>query len=98
MKNSYLYSALVAAVSISVAHAESMPAEKSHIKCYGIAKEGEGDCAGYTEDGEDHSCPGAATKDKDPYAWTYATVDECNQQGGQFSPPPRPPKKTEAAG
>lgn len=97
MKNSYLYSALVAAVSISVAQAESNPPDQSRVKCYGIAKEGEGDCAGTYPDGEPHSCPGAATKDGDPYAWIYTTLEECKKQGGKFSPPPPKPPKPEVA-
>ncbi len=97
MKNSYLYSALVAAVSISVAQAESKPPEQSRVKCYGIAEAGGGDCSGTLPDGTEHSCPGTATEDRDPFAWLYTTLEECKKQGGKLSPPPLPPKKPEVA-
>ena len=99
MKNSYLYSALVTAVSISMAHAGSTPPESDHEKCYGVAKAGENDCAGaspYVDNGEKQSCPGWSLKDKDPYAWSYVPKGKCLQMGGSFSPPPLSPKKPEA--
>lgn len=93
MKNSYLYSALVAAVSISVAHAESAPPENNREKCYGVAKAGDNDCHGTSRDGEKQSCPGWSEKDNDPYAWSYVLKGKCLQMGGKFNPPPLPTQK-----
>jgi uncharacterized membrane protein len=97
LKNSYLYSALMAAVSISVANAESAPPENNREKCYGIAKAGENDCNGYDNTGEMHSCPSWSNKDNDPYAWAYVLKGECEKKGGKRSPPPPPPKKPEGS-
>jgi uncharacterized membrane protein len=90
LKNPYLYSALVAAVSICAAKAGAAPAENNRIKCYGIAKAGENDCAGINDEGEKQGCPAWSLKDNDPRAWTYATREECNQKGGKLNPPPPP--------
>ena len=53
-------------------------AEKK-VKCYGIAKAGQNDCA--SADGS-HSCAGHATKDNDPNEWKYATDSTCKEMGG----------------
>ena len=53
-------------------------AEKK-VKCYGIAKVGQNDCA--SADGS-HSCAGHATKDNDPNEWKYATKSTCAEMGG----------------
>lgn len=96
MKKSYLYSALMSAVSISVANAESAPPENNRERCYGVAKAGENDCNGYDSTGEMHSCPSWSTKDNDPYAWSYVIKGKCLPMGGRLRPPPPPPKKSEA--
>lgn len=93
MKNSYLYSALVTAVSISIAQADNSPSESDREKCYGVAKAGDNDCAAYAEDGEKMSCPGWTTKDNDPYAWSYVPKGTCKKMGGSMTPPPRKPAK-----
>jgi uncharacterized membrane protein len=97
LKNSYLYSALVAAVSISVAQAESTQAENNRVKCYGVSKAGENDCWGTSRDGEYHECPAWSTEDNDPYAWAYLEKEECSSKGGKLSPPPLPSKKFKAS-
>ncbi len=94
MRGSYLYSALVAAVSISIARAGSTPPENNREKCYGIAKAGDNDCHGSSRDGESHSCPGWSLEDNDPHAWSYVLKGECLKKGGKFSPPPLLPQKT----
>jgi uncharacterized membrane protein len=95
LKNSCLYSALVAAINITVAQAERAPPENNREKCYGVAKAGDNECAGTSSDGEKHSCPGWSEKDNDPYAWSYVLKGECLKKGGAFSPPPLLPKKLE---
>jgi len=97
LKRSHLYSALVAAVNISIAYAENTPPENKGIKCYGVAKAGENDCHGTSSDGEENSCPGWSLKDNDPFAWSYIeSTQKCLAMGGKLSPPPLPPKKTQA--
>ncbi len=93
MRNPYLYSALVAAVSICAAKAENMSSESNREKCYGVAKAGENDCQGVTSEGEKQSCPGWSEKDNDPYAWSYLPKGKCLQMGGKLNPPPPPRKK-----
>ncbi len=93
MKNPYLYSALVAAVSISIAKAQSNPPENNQEKCYGVAKAGENACNGTDKNGEKHSCPAWSETDNDPYAWSYVPRGTCLKEGGKFSPPPVVAKK-----
>jgi uncharacterized membrane protein len=92
LKNSYLYSALVAAVSISIANADNSTEQSDREKCWGVAKAGENDCGGYSEDGEKQTCQGWTTKDNDPYAWSYVKKGTCPGIGGKLNPPPRPRK------
>ena len=96
MKNSYLYSALVAAVSISVANAENSTPPSDHERCYGIAKAGENECWGTDKKGEYHSCYSWSEVDNDPYAWMYVPKGECLKKGGSLHPPPVPVKKPQA--
>lgn len=91
MKNPYLYSALVSAVSISIAQAESNPSESDRERCYGVAKAGDNECAGTNANGEKQSCPGWSEKDNDPYAWSYVPKGKCLHMRGTLSPPPLPP-------
>lgn len=92
MKNPYLYSALVAAVSISIAQAESTSSESDRERCYGVAKAGENECAvRYDSKGDKQSCPAWSEKDNDPYAWSYVPKGKCLKMGGELGPPPLPP-------
>ena len=94
MKNPCLYSALVAAVSISAAQAENTSSESDRERCYGVAKAGDNECAGTNAKGEKQSCPGWSEKDNDPYAWSYVPKGKCLKMGGRLSPPPLPPGVT----
>lgn len=89
MKNRYLYSALVSAITIAAAQADSDSSESDREKCYGVAKAGENDCGGHDSRGEMHSCPGWTEKDNDPYGWSYVPKGKCAAMGGKHSPPPR---------
>lgn len=95
MKNPYLYSALVAAVSISIAQADEKPPAGGGEKCYGVAKAGENDCHGTTSAGERQGCPGWSEKDNDPYAWSWTPKGECLKKGGSYQPPPQSKLKSE---
>ncbi len=94
MKNPCLYSALIAAVSISMAQAENSPSESDREKCYGVAKAGDNECAGMNAKGEKQSCPGWSEKDNDPYAWSYVPKGKCLKMGGKMNPAPLPPGVT----
>lgn len=95
MKKSYVYSALIAAVNIAIAKADSEGSQNTHERCYGIAKAGENECGGWDKNGEMHSCPSWSTVDNDPYAWVYVKKGTCSGRGGKLRPPPRPPEKPE---
>lgn len=93
MKTSYIYSALVTAISISVANAESEPAKNDHERCYGIAKAGENECGGTDRNGEKHGCYSWSVEDNDPYAWILVPKGTCFGRKGTLRPPPVPMKK-----
>ncbi len=94
MKKPCLYSALIAAVSISIAQAESTPSESDREKCYGVAKAGDNECAGTNVKGEKQTCHGWSEKDNDPYAWSYVPKGKCLKMGGKLNPAPLPPGVT----
>lgn len=97
MRRSYLYSALITAVNITLANADSSIAESDREKCYGIAKPGENDCGGFSANGDKQTCQGwfdGNSKDL-LYTWVYVKKGECAKLGGKLTPPPPPPKKLE---
>ena len=54
------------------------------VKCYGVAKAGENDCANAAGT---HSCAGHSTADYDGGDWkATASADECTAMGGQVEP------------
>lgn len=75
-----LAAAFLGAVSLA---AMSVPAQAAEgVKCYGIAKAGENDCANAAGT---HSCAGHSTADFDGGDWkAVATADECTTMGGQL--------------
>jgi uncharacterized membrane protein len=98
LKNPYVYSALVTAISIATAHADSPSQKDDQEKCYGVAKAGDNECEGYLVETDDHgkityqkqSCPGWTLKDNDPYAWKYVPKGKCEKMGGKLKPAPLP--------
>lgn len=62
------------AAFVSTAHAES-------VKCYGIAKAGENDCANHAGT---HSCAAQSTVDYSYDDWKLADEEDCLAQGGQL--------------
>ncbi len=57
----------------------------ARIKCYGVAKAGQNDCASKT-----HGCQGLATADNDPAEWKFLPKDECEKLGGSTKPGQKP--------
>lgn len=57
-------------------------AEDAGVKCYGIAKAGENDCAS----AGNNSCAGTSTADNDPLAWKHAeSAEACESAGGSLA-------------
>jgi len=75
-----LAAALLGAVSLAGATAPAAAVEG--VKCYGIAKAGENDCANASGS---HSCAGHSTVDHDGGEWkATATAEACSAEGGQL--------------
>jgi uncharacterized membrane protein len=69
--------ALVGALGtgLSVAHAD-----EAKMKCFGVAKAGQNDCAGKSGT---HSCAGKSTKDNDPLDFKMMSKQSCDKLGGK---------------
>lgn len=59
----------------SVAHAD-----EAKIKCYGVAKAGQNDCASKTGA---HACAGQSKKDYDPLDFKLLPKTACDKMGGK---------------
>lgn len=68
--------ALLAGGVASANHHEAATGEK--VKCYGVAKSGQNDCATAS-----HSCAGAAKTDNDPSEWKSMPKEACEKAGGK---------------
>lgn len=55
--------------------------DSPRIKCYGVAKAGQNDCATKT-----HGCMGRAKVDNDPGEWKFVTREQCEELGGSTTP------------
>jgi len=58
-------------------HHEGAAGDK--VKCYGVAKAGQNDCATSS-----HSCAGAAKADNDPADWKTMPKEACEKAGGKI--------------
>jgi uncharacterized membrane protein len=82
VKNLSIAAAIGALLAASGAHAGEMGQPKGDkVKCYGIAKAGQNDCATSA-----HGCAGAAKTDNDPAEWKFAPKAECEKAGGKTEP------------
>jgi uncharacterized membrane protein len=76
-----LAAALLGAVSLV---GLSAPAQAEDVKCYGIAKSGENDCANAAGT---HACAGMATENFDGGDWkAAASPHACAMHGGMTEP------------
>jgi len=75
-----LATALLGAVSMA---AVTLPAQAADgVKCFGVSKAGENDCANAAGT---HSCKGQSTVDYDGGEWkALASADECSAMGGKL--------------
>jgi len=89
-----LAAAVAAAVAMAIAAAPAAKAQIRGVKCYGITKAGQNDCAharGY------HFCSSEALVDYDGGDWKLVkNAGECEAKGGSLKPfegsNPKPPK------
>jgi uncharacterized membrane protein len=73
-----LAAALLGAVSLATM---SVPAQAEGVKCFGISKAGENDCANAAGT---HSCKGQSTDTYSGADWKVAaSLFECHSMGGQ---------------
>jgi uncharacterized membrane protein len=88
-KASALSLAAAVAGALSLVAAQGADAQhRQQVKCYGVAKAGQNDCA--SANGS-HSCAGQAKKDHDATEWKYVQGDAqtCEKMGGRTQPQPR---------
>lgn len=84
MKNKLIISgAVAAAVAGACAFGLAMNAdnhmEDKKVKCYGVSKAGENDCASVKNA---HSCAGQAKDDYDKHEWKFMKLSECKEKNG----------------
>jgi uncharacterized membrane protein len=65
-------------LAVGVASASDPKDKDARVKCYGVAKAGQNDCATAS-----HSCAGASKKDNDPAEWKSMPRAECEKAGGK---------------
>lgn len=82
-KNTALSLAVAVAGAVSVAALTTTPAQAA-VKCYGISKAGQNDCANAAGT---HSCKGGAKIDYDGGEWkVMPSKDACEKAKGQIKP------------
>ena len=73
------FAIVAAAATAFSAVAITAPAQAEAVKCYGIAKAGENDCANVAGT---HSCAGQSTVDYTYDEWKMAEEGDCLELGG----------------
>jgi uncharacterized membrane protein len=87
-KSLTIAAAVGALLASAAASAQDMGAPQGDkVKCYGITKAGQNDCATSA-----HGCAGAAKTDNDPADWKYAPRADCEKAGGKTDAPKETPK------
>lgn len=76
---------LLAAAAQAGPHDDMGKPKGDDVKCYGVAKAGQNDCASAS-----HGCAGAATTDNDPAEWRFVPAAECEKMGGKPEAPAKP--------
>jgi len=85
MKNTSIKSlsvaaALMGAVGMAAALAPVQAVAADKVKCFGISKAGQNDCA---DKAGTHSCAGQSTVNYSGGEWKLATAADCDAKGGQ---------------
>ena len=78
IKHVTIAAAIGSLLAVGVANADSAAGKEAKVKCYGVAKAGQNDCATAT-----HSCAGAAKTDNDPAEWKKMPQADCEKAGGK---------------
>lgn len=79
LKSLTVAAALAGAVGIAATMVPVDANAADKVKCYGISKAGQNDCANKAGT---HSCAGQSTVDYDGGEWKLATADSCKEMGG----------------
>ncbi len=80
LSNITMAAAFAGAVAVAGVGAPNI-AEAGKVKCYGIAKAGQNDCANAAGT---HSCSGHSTVDYSGQDWKTADSEECTAQNGKL--------------
>jgi len=78
IKHVTLAAAIGSLLAVGAASAGNPEDKDAKVKCYGVAKAGQNDCATAS-----HSCAGASKKDNDPTEWKKMPRAECEKAGGK---------------
>ncbi len=73
-------SALASVLALGLFDAAQAADAAGKVKCYGIAKAGQNDCANLSGS---HSCAGQAKADSSPDDWKYVARGTCQKLGGK---------------
>ena len=81
----FLLSLLPLSFASLINTANAATSSDTYVKCYGISKAGQNDCAG--KQGKwAHGCAGLAQKDFDECEWKYKKKADCLKLSGKLSP------------
>ena len=72
--------ATILAASFSGSATGEAKEAEAYVKCYGVAKKGQNQCAAHN-----HSCAAQATVDNDPEEWIFTPLSNCKKLGGKLS-------------
>jgi uncharacterized membrane protein len=78
IKHVTIAAAIGSLLAVGVASADDPEGKDAKVKCYGVAKAGQNDCATAS-----HSCAGASKKDNDPTEWKKMPQADCEKAGGK---------------
>jgi uncharacterized membrane protein len=78
IKHVTIAAAIGSLLAVGVANADHHAGKEDMVKCYGVAKAGQNDCATAS-----HSCAGSSKTDNDPSEWKKMPQAECEKAGGK---------------
>jgi uncharacterized membrane protein len=78
IKHVTIAAAIGSLLAVGAANADQHQGKEAKVKCYGVAKAGNNDCATAS-----HSCAGSSKKDNDPTEWKQMPQAECEKAGGK---------------
>lgn len=78
MKSLTVATALAGAIGMAAGMTATGAAAADGVKCFGVAKAGQNDCAS-----AGHSCKGHSTVDYSGKDWKMISADKCMEMGGK---------------